>query len=110
MFHMLTCFNLQPGISIKQFQTALDELSERMVGLGLLHSTGPIGRRQRHPVMDTDDERNHEFFFMMSFADRQQCDRAVEHMSPRDGPDDALHRATYGKVRDPIFICWEDIE
>lgn len=110
MFHMLTCFNLEPGISIEEFKKSLDALTDRMVDLGLLHATGPVGRRQRHPVMDTDAERDHEFFFMMSFTDREQCDRAVEHMLPRSGSDDALHRATYENVKDPIFICWEDIE
>ena len=109
MFHMLTCFNLESGTSIEEFRRALDELTERMVGLGLLNSTGPIGRRQRHPVMDTDDERDHEYFFTMSFVDREQCDRAVEHMQSQNAPDDALHRATYEKVSNPVFICWQDI-
>ena len=76
----------------------------------LLHARSPIGRRRRHPVMDTDKERDHEFFFIMTFENREQCDRSVDYILPHDQPGDASHKTMYLKVADPIFICWEDIE
>ena len=80
MFHMLTCFNLKDEISIAEFGDSLARFSSHLVSLDLLHETGPIGRRQRHPIMDTDSERDHEYFFIMSFRDRAQCDEAVKHI------------------------------
>ena len=109
MFHMLTCFNLKPGISIDEFRQSLAELTSHLEKLELLFCTGPIGRRQRHPIMDTDSERDHEYFFIMSFRDRAQCDRAVENMLPRSEPGDSVHKAVYSKVKDEIFVCWEDL-
>ena len=109
MFHMLTCFNLKPEFSIEAFQHDLDRFSAELVESGLLQATGPIGRRQRHPVMDTDDERNHEYFFIMSFADRHQCDLAVARIYPGDSAFESGHQSVLSAVVDPIFICWEDV-
>ena len=78
MFHMLSCFNLQPGESIDEFGSAIADFAAHMQAEDLVDSIGPIGRRQTDTIMDTDDERNHEFFFIMTFRDRAQCDRAVE--------------------------------
>jgi hypothetical protein len=109
MFHMLTCFNLKPSATVAEFGSKLTEFSAYMQELGLLESTGPIGHRQRHPVMDTDDERDHEYFFVMSFRDRAQCDRAVEQVQSAEQPGDTIHRSVYAEICDPVFICWEDI-
>lgn len=106
---MLTCFNLEPPTTVDEFSSKLAEFSAHMQGLGLLESTGAVGRRQRHPVMDTDDERDHEYFFIMSFADREQCDRAVEKIQAAKQPGDAIHKAVYANIRDPVFICWADV-
>ena len=109
MFHMLTCFNLEPPATVDEFSNKLAEFSSHMQGLGLLESTGAVGRRQRHPVMDTDDERDHEYFFIMSFSDREQCDRAVEKIRAAEQPGDSIHQAVYANICDPVFICWEDV-
>lgn len=109
MFRMLTCFNLNPENTIEEFQAALEKFSSHMEKIDLVHSTGATGRRQRDTIMDTDEERDHEFFFIMSFRDRAQCDRAVEYILPHDEPGESIHHAVYAKVRDPIFICWEDL-
>ncbi len=108
MFHMLTCFNLETPTTVDQFSKALSAFDEHMKSKGLLEKTGPIGRRQHHPIMDTDDERDHEFFFIMSFRDREQCDRAVELIESAAEPDSSIHKAVYANIRDQIFICWED--
>lgn len=109
MFHMLSCFNLKPDVLIEDFQRGLDEFTLHLEKLDLIESTGPIGRRQRHPVMDTDDERDHEYFFVMSFRDQEQCDRSVEYIYRRERPAEMAHKHVFSLVSDPVFICWEDI-
>lgn len=109
MFRMLASFKLRPGIAADDFCRALAELTAHMKGRDLLLATGPVGRRQRHPVMDTDDERDQEYFFIMSFADRAQCDRAVEYLYRHEDPVESIHRSVYGKISDPVFVCWEDL-
>ena len=107
MFHMLTCFNLEPDLSIDEFGRSLARFTSHMKGVDLVHSAGEIGRRQRHPIMDTDGERDHEYFFIMSFRDRAQCDRAVEYVLPHKEPVESIHKAVYSTVKDRIFIFWE---
>jgi hypothetical protein len=109
MFHMLTCFNLKSDISVEDFQKSLQQFSAHLVDADLLLSTGPIGRRQTDTIMDTDEERNHKFFFITSFRDREQCDRSVDYVMPHEEPGESFHTAVLTKVEDPIFICWEDI-
>ena len=109
MFHMLTCFNLKPEIAMDNFRHVIAEFMEHMKANELVHSSGPIGRRQRDTIMDTDSERDHEFFFILSFRDREQCDRAVEYILPHEEPGESIHKAVYSKVKDQVFICWEDM-
>lgn len=109
MFHMLTSFKLREGVTIGEFDSALRTMSSQLEDGGYLESTGPIGRRQRHPVMDT-EERDHDYYFIMSFRDREQCDRSVEHMYELGAHDYPAHVATYSKIADAVFVCWEDIE
>jgi len=59
--------------------------------------------------MDTDDELDLEFYFIDTFEDRVQCDRAVEYMQRIDTPAQAFHKNMYSKIADPVFVCWEDI-
>ena len=109
MFHMLSCLNLNPGVTIGEFRESVAQFATRIQDLGLAEATGPIGRRQRHPIMDTDDERDHDYFFVMSFLDREQCDRAVSYIQARNEPVESIHEAMWSKIADPVFICWEDI-
>ena len=109
MFHMLSCFNLAEGMTLEQFQAHLASFSSELYDNGLVHSLGPLGRRQRHPVMDTDDERDHEMFFIISFESREQCDQAVAAVFRHQGPLDEAHASILGPVADPVFICWEDV-
>jgi hypothetical protein len=109
MFHMLSCFNLTPSVSIDEFRRALVDLTTHLKDRNLVDSTGPVGRRQSNTIMDTDDERDHEYFVIMSFQDRAQCDRSVEYMYRHEEPAESVHEAVYSKVADPVFICWEDL-
>ena len=105
MFHMLTCFNLKAGESIQNFGDAISEFTGHMKNLDLVDSISPIGRRQTDTIMDTDTERDHKYFFIMSFRDRAQCDQAVAHIYPHEAPTDALHNAVYAGIKDQIFVC-----
>ena len=109
MFHMLTCFNLQPDITIDEFRTALDAFYKTMQDEDLMVGAGPVGRRQSDTIMDTDDQRDHQYFFLTTFRDRAQCDRAVDYIMPHDQPGDADHESVLAKVSDPVFICWQDL-
>jgi hypothetical protein len=110
MFHMLTCFNLAPDTSLEEFRESLAAFSQHMEGLDLQQSAGPIGRRQSDTIMDTDDERDHQYFFITTFRDRAQCDLAVEYIRPPADSGEPSHISVLTKVTDPVFICWEDIQ
>jgi hypothetical protein len=105
---MLTCFDLQSGTDLDTFRRTLADYTAHMRGLDLLESTGPIGRRQRDTILDTDSERDHEHFFIMTFRDRAQADAAVDYIKGHEEPGDSIHKAAYAKIRDPVFICWQD--
>jgi hypothetical protein len=110
MWHMLSCFNLEPEITIDEFRQSVASFTAHLKELELVHSSGPIGRRQRDTIMDTDSERDHEYFFIMSFQNRAQCDRAVEYILPHEEPGESAHKAVYSNVKEQVFICWEDLE
>lgn len=110
MFHMLTCFDLKPGVGIGEFRAAYLDFVDHMRGIGLVEGTGPIGRRQSDTIMDSDGERAHEYFVIMSFRDRAQVDDAVARLLPHQEPAESSHRAVYDKVRNQIFICWQDLD
>ncbi len=74
-----------------------------------MHTLGTIGRRQRDTILDTDDERDQEYFFIMSFQDRAQSDRAVELILSREEPGASTHNGVNSMITDHIFICWEDL-
>jgi len=109
LFHMLSCFDLKPGEEIGVFQTAYTVFVDQMKRLGLVETTGPIGRRQRDTPMDTDDQRDQMYFVIMSFRDRAQSDAAYAHILQHIEPGDAVHNAVYTRVLNPVFICWQDL-
>ncbi len=110
MFHMLTCFDLKPGIGIEAFRAAYMDFVEYMRSIDLVEGSGPIGRRQSDTRMDTDSERDHEYFVIMSFRDRAQVDAAYAQILPHQEPTESAHNAIRSKMRNPIFICWQDLE
>jgi len=110
MFHMLTCFNLKPDIEFGDFRAAYAEFVEHMRILDLVDRTGPFGQRQSNTILDTDGERDHQYFVTMSFRDRAQSDAAVAHIQRLDEPTLSIHKAIYSKVEKPVFICWQDMD
>lgn len=109
MFHMLSCFNLSADEDIETFTANYHNFVDEMKRLDLVEGTGQIGRRQNDTPMDTDDERDHEYFVVMLFRDRPQVDAAYGHIEKHFGPADAAHDRVYTRVVDPIFICWQDL-
>ncbi len=109
MFHMLTCFNLKPNATLEDFQRALDDFARHLEAENLISSIGPVGRRHKHAIMDTDDERNHQYFFVTTFRDLAHCDLAVDYIMPHTEPGDSSHKNVYARIDDPVFICWEDV-
>ena len=108
MFHMLTCFNLGPGVELGNFRTALADYTAYMQTLCLVESNSPIGERQSDTIMDTDDERHHQYFTTTTFRDRAQVDAAVAYIKARTEPGSSIHHTAYAMVQDPIFICGQD--
>ena len=109
MVHMLSCFNLPDSESIESYSTGYYAFVEEMKKLGLVESSGPIGRRHANTPMDTDEERDHEYFVIMSFRDRSQVDAAYEHILQHLGASVEAHAGVKLPVNDPVFICWEDL-
>ena len=109
MFHMLSCFNLEPGDDIDDFSRAYNQFVEEMKRIDLVESTGPIGNHQSDTPMDTDEERNHEYFVVMTFRNRQQVDDAYAHIMQHEGSSDIAHNSVYTRALDPVFICWQDL-
>ena len=123
MFHMLSCFNLRPDRTVDEFRRSVAGFTAHLKKIDLVESAGPLGRRQTDTItesagplgrrqtdtiMDTDTERDHEYFFIMTFRDRAQCDGAVEHIYSLTEPEDSVHKAVYAMIENPVFICWED--
>ena len=77
---MLTCFDLKPGHSIQEFQHSLAKYTKHMNELDLVEGSSSIGLRQSDSILDTDDERKQEHFVTMHFRDREQSDKAIEHI------------------------------
>lgn len=109
MFHMLSCFNLKPGENAETFRSAYDDFVDCMKGLGLVADSGPVGRRQPDTPMDTDDERDHQYFAIMSFRDRAQVDAAYAYIMKHVEPGESSHNGVYDRVKNPVFICWQDL-
>ncbi len=109
MFHMLSCFDLNPGEDIETFRNAYDEFADFMKSVDLVADSGPVGRRQSDTPMDTDDERKHEYFAIISFRDRAQVDAAYADIEKHVEPGESSPNGVYERAKNPVFICWEDL-
>lgn len=108
MFHMLCCFDLKPGFQLAAFQKAFADFTLHLKELGFVESSSPVGKRQSDTILDTDTERDHQYFSIMSFRDRVQADAAVDYIAADGMSADTTHHITYSMVDDPVFICWQD--
>ncbi len=110
MFHMLSCFDLKPGEEPAVFASAYAAFVAEMQRLDLVVAGGPLGRRQRDTPMDTDAERDHGYFVLLSFRDRPQSDAAYAYIKRHVEPGDTAHESVYTRIENPVFICWQDLD
>ena len=108
MIHMLSAFNLKPAEDLDAFMAAYSDFAADAKVAGIIESAGPVGRRVADTPMDTDDERTHEFFSIMSFRDRAQLDAAYDYIERRSMPTTKTHVQMYKRIMDSVFTCWED--
>ena len=108
MFHLHTSFDLAADVAINDYRATLNAFATLMQKKGLIVETGPVMERCLHPIMDTDEERGHQYFFVISFTDREQCDAAVRDIQAAHPESDPVHRAIYQDIIRPIFSCWAD--
>lgn len=106
--YLHSSFDLADGVSLDDYKEVLRDFTASMKSSGLIVDTGPILQRSRHPIMDTDEDRGQQYFFVMTFTDREQCDAAVRHIQAARPGGDPAHRAVYQDIMRPIFSCWVD--
>ena len=109
MFHMLSCFDLGKETSINGFQASLTAFKHYMHEKDLFCTVGELGRRCSDTPMDTDAERDLEYYFIMTFHNRTQCDAAYDFID-NDSASHISHTDVISKVKNAVFICWEDIQ
>ena len=110
MIHMLSRFDLRPGVSFASFRASYVEFTERMRVEGLVEATGKIGRREADTPMDTDDEKAPTYYVVMSFRDRRQLDEAYAYMTDVNAQNATAHAAVHQAVVNSVFTCWRDVE
>ena len=107
MVHLLSAVKLKPPVTAATFAETIRQLSASLEQQQLLSTTGPVGKRFPHPIMDT-DEADLESFFIMSFEDRAQLEEAVAQMSGSAGLPAETHRQLWDQLDSYRFTCWED--
>lgn len=106
--YLHSSFDLADNVSLASYQAALDDFTQAMKSMDLIVDTGPVLERCRHPIMDTDEDRGHRYFFVITFTDRKQCDAAIQQIQAADPATNPAHRALHGDIIKPIFSCWVD--
>lgn len=109
MFYMTSCFSLADGYGIEEATARLSQFARECRAQALVVGENGPGRRVRHPIMDT-DPRGFDFVFQLSFADRAQCDAAVQRFSSNDYAEKDAHESLFSMLSDPVFFCWEVTE
>ncbi|MEM9621326.1 MAG: DUF6614 family protein [Pseudomonadota bacterium] len=110
MFQMLSYFDLKPGVSAADYAHSVAVLAEHLAAQDLIIRIGPLGRRQRNTILDTDDERLQSYFLMMYFRDKAQSDLAIDYIESLAEPGASLHQQMYNKIDNAMFVCWEDVD
>ena len=105
--HLLSAVKLQLSVSAAAFAEAIRQLSASLEQQQLLTTTGPIGKRFPHSIMDT-DEADLGTFFIMSFENRAQLEEAVAHMTGSEDLSADTHRQLWDQLDSYRFTCWED--
>ncbi len=106
--HMLSAFNLKAGQDLETFSSKYGAFINELHAAGLIEEAGPMGRRVSDTPMDTDEERGHQFFTILTFKDRAQMDAAYAHIEARMKSVTGEHLDMYRRTADQIFTCWQD--
>ncbi len=109
MFVMLSSFNLREGETPESCREAIQNFAAHMQQQQMLVSVGPLGKRVANTPMDTDDNRQLNYYFLSYFENRAQSDRAYELIEQGVEPTVSIHRAMISKVRDAVFTCWNEL-
>jgi len=108
MIDMLSSFDLKPGQDVKTFQADYADFVADLTEAGMIVGAGPLGKRVADTPMDTDDNRDHSWFSILSFHDRHQLDAAYAYIEARQSPSTTSHIRMYRRITNAIFLCWED--
>jgi len=107
MVHLLSAVKLKSSVTAAPFAETIRQLSASLEQQQLLATTGPVGKRFPHPIMDT-DEADLDTFFIMSFENKAQLEEAVAHMTGSKDLSSGTHRQLWGQLDSYRFTCWED--
>ena len=107
MVHLLSAVKLKPSVSVATFAETIRQLSASLEQQQLLSTTGPIGKRFPHPIIDT-DKTDLDTFFVMSFKSRAQLEEAAAHLAASKDFSAETHRQLWNQLDSYRFICWED--
>ena len=107
-YHMHFGFNLAEGVERDDVAVELALFNARMVELGLMEGTSPLGVRHRHPVLDTAADSPHDYFVTMRFRDLSQADAAVALFQSGGLGAVVPHARLIRMTRDAVFICYQD--
>ena len=108
MIHMLSSFALKPGQERDVFQADYAGFVADLTKAGLIVGAGPLGKRVNDTPMDTDEDRDHSWFSILSFRDRAQLDAAYAYIEDRQNPSTSSHIRMYRRITNAVFLCWED--
>jgi len=107
MVHLLSAVKLKPPVTAATFAETIRQLSASLEQQQLLSTTGPVGKRFPHPIMDT-DQSDLDTFFVMSFESRAQLEEAETHMTGSEDLSSETHQQLWHQLDSYRCTCWED--
>ena len=107
MHYQLSAVKLKATVSPETFAQAVTELTDYLQSKQLISGASAVGKRYRHPIMDTDKD-DLDFFFTISFDTRQQLETSVDYLTGRSGAGAQLHEQLWPQLAQYRFTCWED--
>lgn len=109
MIHMLSAFEIKADEDADAFRIAYAGFVDDLRAEDLIVGASPIGRRVADTPMDTDEERNHTHFSVLSFRDRRQLDHAYAWLTHRKGASAGSHYDMHARIINSVFLCWQDM-
>ncbi|MEO0752687.1 MAG: DUF6614 family protein [Pseudomonadota bacterium] len=106
--HLLSAFDLRPGVDEDTFTDAYGTFVRELYDADLIADARPMGRRITDTPMDTDEERSHQFFTILTFRNRAHMEAAYAHIEARMRAVTGEHAAMYARTANTIFTCWQD--